>query len=67
MLYLEYDWMVDCYRPRFGSTFIDWNGQRSFETLQEAREVLARSNCIVGRKTDSRTWEISRVHVPAEG
>ena len=57
-MFLEYDWTFNVYRPRLGDTFIAWRGQRSFESLEHAREALALSGCRLGKKTDSRTWRI---------
>ena len=57
-MYLEYDWTFDVYRPRFGHTFTEWRGQRSFETLEDVKHAFSLSRCKLGRKTDSRTWEI---------
>ena len=57
-MYLEFDWTFNVYRPRFGDTFITINGQRSFESKGEAVVVLAHHKLKLGKKTDSRTWEI---------
>lgn len=58
MMYLEHDWTFNVYRVRFGSTFIDWRGYRSFASRKEAHYILALTGNHIGRKTDSRTWEI---------
>ena len=60
-MYLEYDWTFDVYRPRFGDTFTDVRGWRSFESLDDARYVLAGAGLKLGRKTDDRTWKIELV------
>ena len=57
-MYLEYDWAFNVYRPRFGHVFTDVRGARSFESFAEAKACLAHANLAIGRKTDSRTWEI---------
>jgi hypothetical protein len=57
-MYLEYDWTFSVLRPRFGRVFTDIGGFRSFESLKEAKEVLKRYGMRVGKKTDTRTWEI---------
>lgn len=57
-MFLEYDWTFDVYRPRFGRTFTDWRGYRSFATRDEAKHILGLGGCKLGRKVDSRTWEI---------
>lgn len=57
-MYLEYDWTFDVYRPRFGHVFTDVRGARSFATMAEAKACLAHAGLRLGRKTDSRTWEI---------
>ena len=58
MMYLEYDWTSMVYRPRFGDTFIDVRGWRSFDCKREAVDVLDTCGLVLGKKTDSRTWEI---------
>lgn len=58
MMYLEYDWTAMVYRPRFGDTFIDVRGWRSFDCKREAVDVLYTCGLVLGKKTDSRTWEI---------
>lgn len=62
-MYLEHDWAFDCYRPRFGSTFIDVRGERSWESLADARWALQCAGLKLGKKTDSRTWEIETAEV----
>ena len=57
-MYLEYDWTSMVYRPRFGDTFIDVRGWRSFDCKREAVDVLDTCGLVLGKKTDSRTWEI---------
>ena len=58
MLYLEYDWTFNVYRVRFGSTFIDWRGYRSFASKADAKYILGLAGCKIGKKTDSRSWAI---------
>jgi len=60
-MYLEYNWTANVYQPRFGDTFIDIDGWRSFATLDEARFVLASRKLKLGRKTDTCTWAIESV------
>lgn len=60
-MFLEYDPAFLVYRPRFGQVFTDVRGWRSFASLQEARDVLSSCGLRLGRKTDSRTWEIIAV------
>lgn len=57
-MYAEYDWTYGVYRVRFGHTFIDFRGYRSFSSKEELTQVLEWANCRLGRKTDSRSWEI---------
>ena len=57
-MYLEYDWTYSVYRPRFGNTFTSVNGWQSFPSLAVAKAELAVVKLKVGRKTDSRTWQI---------
>jgi hypothetical protein len=57
-MYLEYDWTFNVYRPRFGDSFISFRGHRSFESIDEVKQVLGSCGLKLGRKTDSRTWEI---------
>lgn len=57
-MHLEYDWTFNVYRPRFMGTFIDIGGERSFETIEHARLALLSRGLKLGKKTDTRTWEI---------
>ena len=57
-MYLEYDWTFNVYRPRFGASFTDVRGERSWESMSAAKWALKLCGLKVGRKTDSRTWEI---------
>lgn len=57
-MFLEYDWVSNTYKPRFGQTFIAVNGWLSFETLNIARDELSIVKLRLGKKTDSRTWRI---------
>jgi hypothetical protein len=57
-MFLEYDWTFDVYRPRFGASFIDVRGERSWPSLKDAKCALALAKLRVGKKTDSRTWRI---------
>ena len=63
-MYLEYDWTFNVYRPRFGSSFTDVRGWRSFESMDDAKWVLATVGLKVGKKTDTRTWRIDFVGDP---
>ena len=58
MLYLEFNWTADAYQPRFGSSFTDIRGERSFSTLAAAKSALEAIGLCLGAKTDSRTWRI---------
>jgi len=60
-MYLEYDWTFNVYRPRFGDTFIAWRGERSFESFAAAKAAIEAAGSKIGKKTDSRTWEIVSV------
>lgn len=57
-MYLEFDWTFNVYRPRFGKTFTDIRGIRSYDHFEEVKAHLAQCGLKLGRKTDSRTWEI---------
>jgi hypothetical protein len=61
-MYLEFNWTAGVYQPRFGRSFIAVRGWRSFETLAEARSVLASCGLCLGKKTDSGTWAVETVH-----
>ena len=63
-MYLEFDWTCNVYRPRFGGTFTDIRGERSFATLRDADDALRFAGLIRGEKTDSRTW---RLHAALAG
>jgi hypothetical protein len=58
MMYLEYNWTACVYQPRFGDTFTSVNGLRSYDSLATAKQELAIVKLKLGRKTDTRTWEI---------
>lgn len=58
MMHLEYNWTAGVYQARFGSSFIDIRGVRSWSTLADARADLAAAGLHLGRKTDSRSWAI---------
>ena len=60
-MFLEYDWTFNCFRPRFGNTFIAVRGERSWPSMAEAKAALADAKLKVGHKTDSRTWAIDNV------
>jgi hypothetical protein len=57
-MFLEYNWTAQVYQPRFGDSFTSVNGFRSFESIEEAKQVLGWCRLKLGKKTDSRTWEI---------
>jgi hypothetical protein len=57
-MYLEYDWAFDLYRPRLGDVFTSIRGVLSFPNLECAKFALDRAGLKLGRKTDTRTWEI---------
>ena len=57
-MYLEYNWTACVYQPRLGRVFTAINGWRSFESLAIAELELSIVGLKLGRKTDSRTWEI---------
>lgn len=59
--YIEYDWMVGVYRFRIGQSFTDFQNVRSLPSRKEWREFLKPHGFKLGRKTDSRTWEIVRI------
>jgi len=58
MLYLEYNWTADCYMPRFGASFTDIRGQRSFATLAAAKGALDAIGLCLGARPHSRVWRI---------
>ena len=57
-MFLEFNWTAGVYQGRLGATFTAIGGCRSFASLEEAKAVLNSCGLILGRKTDSRTWEI---------
>ena len=57
-MFLEFNWTANVYQPRFGDSFTSVNGWRSFETLEQAKAELAYCHLKLGKKTDTRTWEI---------
>jgi len=57
-MFLEYDWTFNVYRARFGNHFTDVRGERSWDSLPEAKRALRAANLKLGKKTDSRTWRI---------
>lgn len=58
MLYLEFNWTAGTYQARFGDTFTDIRGVRSWGSLADAKADLATAGLMLGRKTDSRSWRI---------
>jgi hypothetical protein len=62
MLFLEFDWTFNVYRFRFGETFIGFGRyqERSFATLRDATATAAEQGLAIGRKTDSRTWQVQQ-------
>lgn len=58
MTYLEYDWTYDVYRFRFGDRFTSFQGWQSFHTKADAEYVLRQAGCKLGKKTDTRTWQV---------
>lgn len=60
-MYLEYDWAFGVYRPRFGDTFTGIRGVTFYESLPAAKKHLAQCGLSLGRKTDTRTWQIISV------
>jgi len=57
-MYLEYDWTYGVYRSRFGSVWTAIRGVSSWDSLKDAKFDLDRAGLALGRKTDTRTWEI---------
>jgi len=57
-MFLEYDWTFNVYRPRLGDVFTSWRGWQSFESFEQAQYEIEAAGCKIGRKTDTRTWEI---------
>jgi hypothetical protein len=57
-MFLEYNWTACCYQARFGDTFTDIRGERSWNSFNEAKAAIEAAGLKIGRKTDSRTWEI---------
>lgn len=57
-MFLEFNWTAGVYQPRFGQTFTDIDGQRSFDSLADAKAALLAKGLKLGKKTDSRSWEI---------
>lgn len=57
-MHLEYDWTFNVYRPRLGFTFVAVRGERSWPTMDEAKEALRSAGLKVGRRTDTRSWAI---------
>ena len=57
-MFLEYNWTAGVYQFRFGHVWLDVVGYRSAETLDEARYILGLAKLKLGKKTDSRTWEV---------
>lgn len=57
-MYLEYDWTFGCFRPRFGRVFTGIRGVTYYNNMNEAKEHLRQCGLRLGKKTDTRTWEI---------
>jgi len=57
-MFVEYDWTFGLYRIRFGSVWTSFRDVSSWESLRDVKFDLERGGCRLGRKTDSRTWEV---------
>jgi hypothetical protein len=57
-MFLEFDWCSSVFRPRVGRTFIDVRGERSWPTMQAAKDALTAAGLVLGKRTDSRSWAI---------
>lgn len=67
MLFIEFDWSFEVYRFRIGAdNFTDFRGWRSFPSLRDWRDALRPHGLKIGRKTDTRTWEVIQVSANAE-
>lgn len=60
-LFVEYDWSYNVYRMRFGDTFIDCRGEKSWPDKATLKDALARAGLKLGDKTDTRTWRVECV------
>ena len=60
-MFLEFDWTYGVYRARFGSVWTDIRGVSTWDNLKDVKFDLERAGLKLGRKTDSRTWEIVAV------
>lgn len=65
MLYVEYDWTSLVYRMRFGTTFIDCRGERSWPDKPSLLTALKAAGFKLGKKTDTRTWRVKPIAKPA--
>ena len=57
-MFVEYDWTYNVYCFRHGENWTAFRGYRHLETLKDVKTLLECAGCKLGRKTDSRTWEI---------
>ena len=59
MTFIEFNWTANCWQFRFGGTFTDFQGVRSWDTFADAKQFLASKGCSL-TKTDSRTYRVER-------
>jgi hypothetical protein len=57
-MYVEFNWTANVYQFRFGHTFTSVGGFHSAEDLEGVRWILSTCKLKLGKKTDTRTWEI---------
>ncbi len=57
-MFIEFDWTYGCFRCRFGQVWTSFQGVSTWDNLKDVRFDLERGGCKLGKKTDSRTWEV---------
>lgn len=56
--FIEFNWTANVYQFRIGTTFTDFRGVRSWETITDVRADLSAAGLRLGDKTDSMTWPV---------
>lgn len=59
-MFLEYNWATGLFILRFGDVPTDWKGNRSFDSLEQARKYFYGEGYRL-LKIDTCTWRIDKI------